>query len=90
MVLLLAAVACRPESYRQRAKVLVPQTESARQGPPTPGPSVLVLEDRVEMRVQVPPGSSPPVLRAHPDTVVLVPADGPLPAWMRWKARRQQ
>lgn len=88
LLLVLLAVACRPKSGTH-VKVLVPESE-LRRGPPTPGGPTTWIQWEPQVRIEVPPGTTPPVLRPDPSTEVLVPVDGEPSRWMLKKHRRSR
>lgn len=80
---LLLAAACRPETP-SHVRVLVPPGDPARGIPPPPLRSV-----RPDVRLELPPGSSPRVLRPDPEHVeVTVPADAPQSRSMKSRVLR--
>jgi hypothetical protein len=81
VLLVLAAAACRPASYGARVDVLMPRSDVVRQGRALPG-RPKPLEGHVAVRVDVPAGSTPRVLRPDPRYEVIVPADDEPYPWM--------
>lgn len=89
LLLLLLAVACRPKSGTH-VKVLVPESELVRRGPPTPRGPATWIQWEPQVRIEVPPGTTPAVLRPDPSTEVLVPVDGEPSRWMLREGRRRR